>query len=242
MTTALLVLDMLTDFTAGKLANPAAGQITEPIAALTRAARGRDGCVVIYGNDARRPGDFELAVFGEHAMAGTPGAHVIEALTPQEADITVSKRYYSAFTQTDLDATCRVRRIDRLVVTGQHTDCCRHTSYDAFARSIEVVVVADATAVYQPFTNGRYQHSPRTARCATCAPTTARGSPTPPPWHSRAPLLLPPGPGVNADNAFKARRSRRGWIGDHHIARGHCTGISLFARAFDDSDPVRPER
>jgi nicotinamidase-related amidase len=160
MTTALLVLDMLTDFTAGKLANPAAGQITEPIAALTRAARGRDGWVVIYGNDAHQPGDFELAVFGEHAMAGTPGAHVIDALAPQEADIIVPKRYYSAFTQTDLDATCRVRRIDRLVVTGQHTDCCcRHTSYDAFARGIEIVVVADATAVYQPFTNGRYQQA-----------------------------------------------------------------------------------
>ena len=38
MTTAVLVLDMLTDFTSGKLANPAAAQITEPIAALTRAA------------------------------------------------------------------------------------------------------------------------------------------------------------------------------------------------------------
>ena len=45
-----------------------------------------------------------------------------------------------------------MHRIDRLVVTGQHTDCCcRHTSYDAFIRGIEVVAVADATAVYQPF-------------------------------------------------------------------------------------------
>jgi nicotinamidase-related amidase len=156
MTTALLVLDMLTDFTTGKLANPAAGQITEPIAALARAARDRDGWVVIYGNDAHQPGDFELAVFGEHAMAGTPGAQVIGALAPQDGDIIVPERYYSAFTQTDLDATCRVRRIDRLVITGQHTDCCcRHTSYGAFT----LIAVADATAVYQPFTSGRYQQA-----------------------------------------------------------------------------------
>ena len=92
--------------------------------------------------------DFITGKFGEHAMAGSPGARVIEALTPQAADIVVPKRFYSAFTQTDLDATCRSHRIDRLVVTGQHTDgCCRHTSYDAFARGIQLVVVADATAV-----------------------------------------------------------------------------------------------
>lgn len=160
MATALLVLDMLNDFTTGKLANPAAAQIVEPIAALARAARGRDDWIVVYGNDAHRSGDFELAVFGEHAMAGTTGARVLEELTPQAGDIVVPKRYYSAFTQTDLDATCRVHRIDRLVVTGQHTDCCcRHTSYDAFMRGIEVVAVADATAVYQPFAAAGYEQA-----------------------------------------------------------------------------------
>lgn len=80
MTTALLILDMLDDFTSGKLANQAAGQIIEPIVALARTARTRDGWIVVYGNDAHRPGDFELAVFGEHVMAGTPGAEVIAEL------------------------------------------------------------------------------------------------------------------------------------------------------------------
>jgi nicotinamidase-related amidase len=158
MTTALLVLDMLTDFTSGKLANPATAQIIEPIAALVRAARERDDWLVIYGNDAHRPGDFELSVFGEHAMSGSPGAAVIDELAPQPGDLVVPKRHYSAFTQTDLDASCRVHRISRVVLTGQHTDCCcRHTSYDAFARGVEVSVVSDATAVYEPFAGGRYQ-------------------------------------------------------------------------------------
>jgi nicotinamidase-related amidase len=157
MATALLVLDMLTDFTSGKLANPAARRITEPIAALIQAARGRDDWLVVYGNDAHRPGDFELAVFGEHAMAGSPGAAVIDELAPQPGDIVVPKRYYSAFTETDLDTTIRMHRIDRLVVTGQHTDCCcRHTSYDAFARGISLVAVSDATAAYEPFAADRY--------------------------------------------------------------------------------------
>jgi nicotinamidase-related amidase len=160
MATALLVLDMLDDFTSGKLANPAAQPIIEPIAALARAARERDDWLVIYGHDAHRPGDFELAVFGEHAMADTPGAAVVADLAPQPGDLVVPKRYYSAFTQTDLDASCRVRQIDRLVVTGQHTDCCcRHTSYDAFARGIALTAVSDATAVYEPFAAGRYQQA-----------------------------------------------------------------------------------
>jgi hypothetical protein len=52
---------------------------------LAPAARGRDDWMVIYGNDAHRPGDFELAVFGEHAMAGTRGASVIAELAPSPA-------------------------------------------------------------------------------------------------------------------------------------------------------------
>ncbi len=46
---------------------------------------------------------------------------VLDMLTPLAGDIVVPKRYYSAFPQTDLDATCRVHHIDRLVVTGLHT-------------------------------------------------------------------------------------------------------------------------
>jgi nicotinamidase-related amidase len=53
-----------------------------------------------------------------------------------------------------------VRGITRLVVTGQHTDCCcRHASYDAFARRITVIAASDTTAVYETFTAGRYQQA-----------------------------------------------------------------------------------
>ena len=157
MTTALLVLDMLDDFISGKLANPAAEQVIKPIGSLAAAARSRDDWLVVYGSDAHQEGDLELSVFGEHAMAGSLGARVVEPLTPQPGDIVVPKRFYSAFTQTDLDATCQVHGIDRLVLTGQHTDCCcRHTSYDAFARGIELVVAADGTAVYQAFAADDY--------------------------------------------------------------------------------------
>jgi nicotinamidase-related amidase len=155
--TALVVLDMLNDFVDGTLANPAATPIIGNIDQLAAAARNRDDWMVVYANDAHRPGDFEFEVFGEHALAGSPGAEVVTDLSPVTDDIVVPKRYYSAFTETDLDTTCRVHNIGRMVIVGQHTDCCcRHTTYDAFARGIRVAVVSDATCVFEPMAGDRY--------------------------------------------------------------------------------------
>jgi nicotinamidase-related amidase len=157
MKTALVVLDMLNDFVDGTLANPAAKPIIARIDQLAEAARGREDWVVVYANDAHKPGDFEFEVFGEHALAGSPGAEVVAELTPRDDDLVVPKRFYSAFTETDLDATCRVHNIGKMVVVGQHTNCCcRHTSYDAFLRGIEVAVVSDATCVFEPMVGDNY--------------------------------------------------------------------------------------
>jgi nicotinamidase-related amidase len=157
MRTALVILDMLNDFVDGTLANSAAVPIIDPIAALATKAREAQDWVVVYANDAHQDGDFEFKVFGEHALAGTQGAAVVPALRPAAGDLVVPKRYYSAFTQTDLDATCRVHAIERMVIVGQHTNCCcRHTTYDAFVRGIEVVAVSDATCVFEPMYGERY--------------------------------------------------------------------------------------
>jgi nicotinamidase-related amidase len=89
MNTALVIVDMLRDFVDGRLANPAAVPTIERIGALAEAARGRSDWIVVYGNDAHQPGDVELRLFGEHAMAGTPGAEVIEQLAPAGGDMVV---------------------------------------------------------------------------------------------------------------------------------------------------------
>ena len=157
MKTALVVLDMLNDFVDGRLANSAAGPIIDPIAALAAKARQEADWVVVFANDAHQPGDLEFKVFGEHALVGSDGAAVVPGLAPEEGDIIVPKRFYSAFTQTDLDATIRVHDIGRVVLTGQHTNCCcRHTAYDAYLRGLEVLVATDATCVFEPLYPGRY--------------------------------------------------------------------------------------
>lgn len=151
MATALLVVDMLNDFMDGVLGNPAAKEIIAPISTLVDEARRRPDWVVVYGNDAHLPADFELRVFPPHAMAGTHGARVIDALAPGPDDTVVPKRFYSAFSETELADVLAARGADRLVVVGQHTDCCvRHTGYDAFCRGIDLVVCPEATAVYEP--------------------------------------------------------------------------------------------
>ena len=164
MKTGLVVIDMLNDFQDGALANPAAEDIVGPLKKLIKAARANNDWVVIYGNDAHKPGDLEFNIFGVHAVAGSDGAAVIDAIAPQEGDEIVNKRYYSTFTETDLDSICKIHGIGRLVMVGQHTDCCvRHTSYDAYVRGHEVVVVSDAPAVFEPLSKQPHQERQQAA-------------------------------------------------------------------------------
>jgi nicotinamidase-related amidase len=143
---ALVVIDMLNDFVTGSLKNPRAEKIIPTIQQLVAGARAdRTDWLVVYANDAHLPQDFELRVWGEHAMAGTPGADVIPELTPAEGDFVLPKRTYSSFHETGLDDLCRQFGVDALVLTGQHTNIClRHTMADAFFRGYDVVVPKDA--------------------------------------------------------------------------------------------------
>ncbi len=142
---ALLVVDMLNDFVTGKIRNPRAEEIVPNIGDLLRRARHDEGWMVVFSNDAHLPQDFELKVWGEHAMAGTEGAEIIPELPVEPTDFVLPKRTYSAFYETGLDPLLRQFGVDTLVVTGQHTNMCvRHTTADAFFRGYDVVVPHDA--------------------------------------------------------------------------------------------------
>ena len=100
---AILVVDMLNDFVTGALTCDRAKAIVPATAQLLDAARAA-GVPVIFCNDAHRPGiDRELALWGDHAIAGTEGAEVIPELKLSDKDYVVPKRRYSGFFQTDLD-------------------------------------------------------------------------------------------------------------------------------------------
>jgi nicotinamidase-related amidase len=146
---ALIIVDMLKDFVDGKLANPKAQAITEPLQRLLVRAR-EDGWVVVFSNDAHSPGDPELKIWGEHAMAGDPGAEVIEELTPREGEIVSEKHHYGAFDDTGLDEQLKERGVDEVVITGQHTHICvRHSSYGALIRGYEITIPRDAVCGFE---------------------------------------------------------------------------------------------
>jgi nicotinamidase-related amidase len=149
MTDAILVLDMVNDFVTGTIAADRAERIIPPLRDDLLPAAREHGVRVIYVNDAHRPEDTELAVWGEHAMKGTEGAEVIPELTPQAEDDVFEKRFYDAFHETGLDAHLRSLGVDRVIPTGLHTNmCARHTSASAFFRGYDIAVPADCADAF----------------------------------------------------------------------------------------------
>lgn len=149
MTDTVIVLDMVNDFVTGEIAAERAERIIPVLRdGLLPAARKHD-VRVIYANDAHRPEDTELDVWGEHAMKGTEGAAVIPELTPEEEDDVFEKRFYDAFYETGLDAHLRSLDTDRVIVTGLHTNmCARHTSASAFFRGYDIAVPEDCVDAF----------------------------------------------------------------------------------------------
>ena len=68
---ALIIVDMLNDFVDGKLANPKAQAIVEPLQRLLAHAR-EQGWVVVFSNDAHHPDDPELRVWGSTRWPAPP--------------------------------------------------------------------------------------------------------------------------------------------------------------------------
>jgi len=149
MKPAVIVIDMLEDFVRGELKCERAQRILEPLGRLLDAARSQ-GVPVIFSNDAHVPGvDHEFNIWGEHAVAGTPGAEVIAELEPKEGDYQVPKRRYSGFYGTDLEMLLREHGVDTVILTGLHTNICvRHTAADAFYRGYRVIVPTDAVEAF----------------------------------------------------------------------------------------------
>ncbi|MBC7343451.1 MAG: cysteine hydrolase [Clostridia bacterium] len=146
---AVIVIDMLNDFVTGSLKCDRAQRIILPLKRLIESARAK-GIPVIYSNDQHYKGiDKELSLWGDHALAGTKGAEVIEELRPAEGDFIIPKRRYSGFFQTDLHLLLRELGVDTLIITGLHANMCvRHTSADAFYWGYHILIPRDGTEAF----------------------------------------------------------------------------------------------
>ncbi len=142
--TAVVVVDMINDFVTGVFKNKRAEKIVPNVKRLLNFAR-ENKMPVVYVNDAHLPNvDTEFDVWGQHAIAGTWGAQVIDELKPNKSDFVLQKRRYSAFQGTGLDQLLRDLKVDALILTGVVTDICiQHTAADAFFKGYKVIVPED---------------------------------------------------------------------------------------------------
>jgi nicotinamidase-related amidase len=154
---ALVLIDLANDFVypGGVIADAGgpeyqvkAQAIIPTLERMVAAAR-QAGVTIVYATDAHTPDDSELSKWPPHAMKGTHEAKIVAPLVPEPGDLVLEKQTYSPFVSTDLDEQLKAKGIDRLYITGLHTDCCaRHTSGDAFQRGYDMVWVTDALQAF----------------------------------------------------------------------------------------------
>jgi nicotinamidase-related amidase len=147
---ALLVIDMLNDFVlpGAPLEVPDTRRVLPAIRREVDEAR-RLGRPVLYICDSHDPDDSEFRRFGwpPHAVTGTRGSEVVDALKPAEGDLVIRKKTYSGFFGTTLEAMLKRLDIGSLRLTGDVTHICvLFTASDAVLRGYDVAVVQDGVA------------------------------------------------------------------------------------------------
>lgn len=143
---AVIVIDMLNDFITGVLKFDRAERTVPHVAKLVDTAH-HNGIPVIYCCDSHyKKIDKEVALWGEHALAGTEGAQIIEELNVSDNDYVISKRRYSAFFNTELDMLLRELSVDTLIFCGVQTHICvQHSITDAFYNGYKTLLATDGT-------------------------------------------------------------------------------------------------
>ena len=152
MSNVVLVVDMLIGFMEpGKnlYCGDEARQIIPNIKRLIESEQAA-GSSIIFIADTHHPDDLELEMFPVHCVRGSEECEVI----PELADyvtVTLRKRRYSAFYETDLEKRLKTLNPEKIILVGVCTDICvMHTTADARNRDYAVEVPIDCVASFDP--------------------------------------------------------------------------------------------
>lgn len=151
--TALIIVDMQNAFAheGGRLFVPGSRKTVELIKKLLERARSKN-VTVIYTQDWHQKDDPEFNVWGEHAVAGTWEADVIDELEPSDRDILIKKLRYDGFYGTYLDDVLRMKKIENTIITGTVANICvLHTAGSAAIRGYRVIVPIDCISALSEF-------------------------------------------------------------------------------------------
>jgi len=166
--TALLMLDMINDFLSpgGKLFNPQATDIDKVLDIIPRIARllelaRRKGALPVYVQNTFLPKGADLppgyiyflerrgVSLGEElpTLEGSWGAETIPQLRPAAGEPVITKRSYSGFLDTRLDAVLKANDIRTIIITGASSyGCIVTTALEGFCYGYYVVVPRECTA------------------------------------------------------------------------------------------------
>ncbi len=151
--TAVVIVDMQNGFCHpdGSLYAPPSRDAIEPVKELVEKAHDAD-VHVVYTRDVHEPDQFdethyydEFDRWGEHVLAGTWDAELVEDLEVAPDDYVVEKPTYDAFHETDLNEHLQGLGITDLVIAGTLANVCvLHTASTAALNDYRPVVVEDA--------------------------------------------------------------------------------------------------
>ncbi len=146
MGAALLVVDMLKEFVYGRLGFENARKIVPNIVKLVKEARKRK-IPIFFICDSHKQEDYELKIWGPHALEGSEEAQLIPQLKPEEGEGIIKKNTYDGFFKTSLEKELKKKRVSEVILAGIMSDICvQHTAAGAFFREFKVVIVKDAVA------------------------------------------------------------------------------------------------